>query len=581
MRVVFDDTVRPASGIRAIRNGGGSVLGGKPRVVGGKTLVVPLRNGLGNGAYTVLWRIVSDDGHTEAGVLSFAVGANSAPPLPSLSASSGPTAREVAARLLFFAGLLVAAGGALFRILVGRARVGVLMPALAAVALGALGLLVGGPSLGTRFGLAYLVAGSLAGIGAACAALALLRPRFAVGAWTAALLVLPAPSFAGHALDPGRFRGDVAVDVLHLAAAAVLTGGAVQLLSVRDRQLVRRFAAIALFAVLVLAATGILRAVDELRSVAQIWTTGYGRLLIVKTAVLGLLVGFAWVRRYRLVLSAELVLLVGLVVAVAILTDARPGVSHAVAAPEEIGAPPLPPPGAVVLAREDGDNALTIAALPRAIRVTAFDGQGVGLNHLTVSVSGVNASSCGPGCYEAQTTQRGAVGVVVNGRGFLFRLPRKRVDATALVERATRNFRSLRSVTYVERLASSLRNHIVSTFTLEAPNRVEYHIHGGAAGIVIGTRRWDRTGKTWTESASTLLPQPSPIWGTQITNAYLLSKTRQSMVVSFLKRDIPAWFTVRFDRRLRPQVLDMTATAHFMHHRYTAFNAPRRIFPPR
>src|ERR671934_346488 len=191
VRVVFDDTVRPASGIRAIRNGGGSVLGGKPRVVGGKTLVVPLRNGLGNGAYTVLWRIVSDDGHTEAGVLSFAVGANSAPPLPSLSASSGPTAREVAARWLFFAGLLVAAGGALFRVLVGRARVGVLMPALAAVALGALGLLVGGPSLGTRFGLAYLVAGSLAGIGAACAALALLRPRFAVGAWTAALLVLP------------------------------------------------------------------------------------------------------------------------------------------------------------------------------------------------------------------------------------------------------------------------------------------------------------------------------------------------------------------------------------------------------
>jgi hypothetical protein len=396
------------------------------------------------------------------------------------------------------------------------------------------------------------------------------------------LLVLPAPSFAGHALDPGRFRGDVVVDVLHLAAAAILTGGVVQLLALRDRQLVRRFAAVALFAVPLLAATGILRAVDELRSVAQLWTTGYGRLLIVKTALLGTVVGVAWTKRQRFVLSAELVVLIGLVVAVAILTDARPGVSHAVTAPEEIGAPPLPPPAAVVLAREDGDNALTIAALPRAVRVTAFDGQGVGLNHLTVSVSGVDASSCGPGCYEAQTTQRGAVGVVVNGRGFLFRLPRKTVDGTALVKRATRNFRSLRSVTYVERLASSPRNHIVSTFTLEAPDRIEYHIHGGPAGIVIGTRRWDRTGKMWKESPSTLLPQPSAIWGTQITNAHVLSQTRRSIVVSFLNRDIPAWFTVRFDRRrLLPQELAMTATAHFMHHRYTAFDAPRRIVPPR
>jgi len=45
---------------------------------------------------------------------------------------------------------------------------------------------------------------------------------------------------------------------------------------------------------------------------------------------------------------------------------------------------------------------------------------------------------------------------------------------------------------------------------------------------------------------------------------------------------VPAWFTVRFDRRqLLPQTLEMTATAHFMHHRYSGFDAPRRIFPPK
>ena len=46
VRVVFDDDVGVGSGIKAIRNGGGSVLAGEARVVGGRTLVVPLRQGL-------------------------------------------------------------------------------------------------------------------------------------------------------------------------------------------------------------------------------------------------------------------------------------------------------------------------------------------------------------------------------------------------------------------------------------------------------------------------------------------------------------------------------------------------------
>ena len=65
--------------------------------------------------------------------------------------------------------------------------------------------------------------------------------------------------------------------------------------------LVRRFSNVALVAVGVLAVTGVVRALTELRSVAQLWTTGYGRLLIVKTALLGLLVVTGWINRYRLV----------------------------------------------------------------------------------------------------------------------------------------------------------------------------------------------------------------------------------------------------------------------------------------
>jgi methionine-rich copper-binding protein CopC len=80
VRVVFDDTVQVGPGVEAIRNGGGSVLVGRPRVNSGRTLVVPVRRGLAEGAYSVRWSIISDDGHLESGVLAFAVGAGQLPP---------------------------------------------------------------------------------------------------------------------------------------------------------------------------------------------------------------------------------------------------------------------------------------------------------------------------------------------------------------------------------------------------------------------------------------------------------------------------------------------------------------------
>jgi hypothetical protein len=51
--------------------------------------------------------------------------------------------------------------------------------------------------------------------------------------------------------------------------------------------------------------------------------------------------------------------------------------------------------------------------------------------------------------------------------------------------------------------------------------------------------------------------------------------------VSFLKPIGPVWFTLRLDRRtLLPRSLRMTAPAHFMTHRYTRFNATRKIKAP-
>jgi hypothetical protein len=62
----------------------------------------------------------------------------------------------------------------------------------------------------------------------------------------------------------------------------------------------------------------------------------------------------------------------------------------------------------------------------------------------------------------------------------------------------------------------------------------------------------------------------------------VLAQTPSTTTVSFVDPTVPAYFTVTFDRKtLRPRVLHMTASAHFMTDTYLGFNAPRAIRPPR
>jgi len=599
VRFVFDDDVRAGPGIKAIRNGDGSVLAAKPRIVGGRALVVPLRAGLGDGDYTVLWRVVSDDGHTIAGVAAFGVGEGRGPPRAALSAGNRPSTRDVVARWLLFAGLLTAAGAAFFRFTVAPVPVRLLLGAFLLVFVGVSGLLHD-VSLSTRFGGIMAAAAIVAGVGAFLASVASVYPVLEPYPFVAALLLLPAPSLAGHALDRGRPRIEVVVDVLHVAAASLWLGGLVALalaLRVRDGHAatLRRFSNLALASVVVLAATGVIRALSELHSVSQAWTTGYGQLLIVKTGLLTALVAIGWINRYRLLprlslgglrrsVAAELALFAGLVAAVALLTDLRPGRDRiAVAAvPAAKGPPPLPAKDMVVQAREDGQLAVALAVRRPGSEVTVLGPDGEGVNGLSMRIAGVETRPCGSGCYGAFVSPVGKVIVSVNGRRLAFRVPAKPRSAEALVARATKTFRALRSVDYVERLASNPRNRVVADFTLERPNRLEYRIRGGASGIIIGARRWDRArGGRWVPSPQEPTPQPEPIWAGHFTNAFLLETTPSTYVVAFMKPIGPVWLTIRLDRRtLLPRELHMTAASHFMTHRYTRFNAPRRIKAP-
>jgi len=599
VRIIFNGEVRVASGTKAIRNGDGSVLAGKPRMAGGRVLVVPLQTGLADGDYTVLWRVVSDDGHTLSGVIAFGVGLGRAPPSAALSVDNRPSTQDVVSRLLFFAGLLTAAGAAFFRFAVGPVTTRLLLGAFLLVFVGVSGM-AHDVSISTRFGTVLSAAAVVAGVGALFAAIAPLYQRLEALPFLAAFLLLPAPTLAGHALDSGRPRIMVAVDLLHVTAASVWLGGLVALaLALRggdDRhRMLRRFSNLALASVLVLATTGVIRAFSELDSLGQLWSTGYGRVLLVKSGLLTVLVAIGWLNRYRLLprlslhglrrtVTAELALFVVLVAAVALLTDLRPGRDRVAAAAisEATRPPPLPAKNMVVQGRQNGELAVALGIRAPAAEVIVLGPDGLGIDGLSVEIGGAPGRSCGPGCYGAFIQSPRNVRVSVDGTVLVFRVPARARPASAFVRRATRAFRALRNVSYVERLASSPRNRVVADFMLERPNRLEYRIRGGAAGIVIGARRWDRPRRgAWVASPQQPLPQPEPLWAGGVTNAYILETTPSTYVVSFLNPNVPAWFTVTFDRRtLLPQALSMTAAAHFMTHRYTGFNTPRRIKAP-
>ena len=164
-----------------------------------------------------------------------------------------------------------------------------------------------------------------------------------------------------------------------------------------------------------------------------------------------------------------------------------------------------------------------------------------------------------------------------------FVLPRFPRAAAELVRRLRKRYRTLTSVRYLEQLRSDETHAITAHWLLEKPNRVEYSIPGGAQGIVIGTRRWDRSTPRgrWQESAQTTLPQPATQWNFA-TNAHVISDNGPTETVSFADPTIPAYFTVTLDAKtLQLRVLHMTAAAHFMTDRYETFSLPRAIFPPR
>jgi hypothetical protein len=255
---------------------------------------------------------------------------------------------------------------------------------------------------------------------------------------------------------------------------------------------------------------------------------------------------------------------------------------------------PPPPRGALVLGGESGSRAVALAVGMGKLTATVLRPEGGPLSGLKVGFRVgsrvIPARPCGPGCYSAAIPRPRRVELRLSGsRPVAFHIPAQTRPAAAIVARAARTTRALKSLVYTEALRSGPTGGLLTTWSLQAPNQVEYRIKGGADAVVLGTRRWDRDrpGAPWRRSQQLpALRVPQPAWGSRATNAYVLGTAqvngRPVWVVSFANPTTPAWFTAWIDRaNYRPLRLHMTAAAHFMTHRYLAFDRPLKIEPPR
>jgi copper transport protein len=320
--IVFGERPDPKlSSINVLDTTGTAVTSGPTVVAHGNEaeLVVPLKP-LPTGVYTVAWRTVSAvDGHVAAGSFAFGVGgaepsASATGAEPSAATSSaGPTPAAIAGRWLMYLSLVALLGAALFAAVVTpgvgtisrRLVPGAWLVALAGtVAVVAAQLSDAGVGLSDAFGTSFgpVIVERFVPLGVAGLAIAVLlaRPATTRSALVVAALgaagAMLADVLASHAAAGALPILGVAVQWLHILAVGAWLGGLGGLLfAVRGEagdataRTARRFAYLATAGIATVGATGLLRAIAEVGTLDNLVSTDFGRLVIAKTALLGLL----------------------------------------------------------------------------------------------------------------------------------------------------------------------------------------------------------------------------------------------------------------------------------------------------
>jgi copper transport protein len=318
---VLDDAVRVLSAAD-----GSQIEIGAPQVDGSVvTADVPP---LADGGYVIDWKVVSSDGHSVSGAITFVVGDAEMPSGMPVTASGGVSSSETALlatwRALTYAGLALVIGVSVMVLtlwpdgrrhstvamltVVGAGVASVAAPARVATEAWVLEASVA-DLWDLRSGRAWL---GLIVLGAASlAASPLLRSRVSqraliAGAGVFVAAVGVAIAFAGHGAS-GRLPvlGTIAT-MFHVAAASVWVGGLAGLAvsisaagPVDGTTVARRFSTLGSACVTALLLTGIIQSVRELRSLDAVTGSDFGVALLVKLVVVAALLGVAAVTRRR------------------------------------------------------------------------------------------------------------------------------------------------------------------------------------------------------------------------------------------------------------------------------------------
>jgi copper transport protein len=345
--LTFSDPIEAKTATMQVLEPGGAPLAvPAPAHVGGdkRTLAVALPQALGPGTRTVLYRVVSTDGHPVQGSLRFSVGVATASATPDALVSGGGALGLYlgVARWVAFVGLALAVGTLLLVVLAWPGGLGVpavrrmLWYGLGSLALATLAsLLLYGPyvqgsglsgvlsDLGygssTRIGELLLVRLGLIVVVVTALMWWLRRGAVRSGAGPAAVTIVAGGaalaltwSLATHSADGGRLV-TLPVDLVHMMAMSAWLGGMpallVLLLKVRDSAALTRavpmFSRTATICVVALVGTGVIQAWRQVGSADALTSTSYGDWLMIKVAlVVGIVAlgGFArWWATPRLV----------------------------------------------------------------------------------------------------------------------------------------------------------------------------------------------------------------------------------------------------------------------------------------
>ena len=327
--LLFDEDVKVFPNWIRVYGTNGKQYAGKSRTRSDARFVEAPVRPLRRGGYTVRWQVLSDDGHVVSGVYTFGV-RQAAPSVTAAYGASGPTRTEDAVRWLYFASLALLIGSLAFRLFVLPQNVPTAVEkrfyriagigAVAVIEVGIVGFLLRTEDAlqlpfgrflfadlspmanGTRFGIAFVVMTLGYALVSGLLFLGWLTDRRWL-LWTAlvsSLLLASGLSLSGHsAVDPGHSWLSDLADWAHLSAAAVWIGGLVMLAACvfplapeLRRASFLRFSRLATGLIFVVLAAGIYLAFQRLTHLSDLWTVGYGQVLLVKIGLVCL--ALAW-----------------------------------------------------------------------------------------------------------------------------------------------------------------------------------------------------------------------------------------------------------------------------------------------